>query len=156
MGDHQPQDQGRGRAHDRQARPLGKAFVEGVQNDEAAVGKNGDRYHIAHQPHGFVHPLAADELQNPFGQFESAPGVLQKGADNDAQHDHDPDFPQGVAEAIVHRIDQGYRVHARAEGKKQGSPEQGQKGVHVPAHCEQDDKDHAQQQKKDGDHGCCV
>ena len=156
MGDHQPQDEGRGSAHDRKAGPFGEALVERVEDDEAAVGENRDRNHEAHQAHGLVHPLAADELQDPLGQFEGAPGVLQKGPDNDAQHDDDPDFSEGVPKPGIDRIDQGFQVHAREKGEKQGGPKQGQKRVYVPAHREHDDKEHAQQQKKNGGHGCRV
>ncbi len=93
VGCGQTQGEGSHCSGQRKFRFFTHGFIQGRQDQEAAVSKNGDGHNIPDDGIAGVNAFLANEIQHMFSQFQRSARFLQKNADDNPQNDINPTLP---------------------------------------------------------------
>ena len=81
-----------------------QCLTNGIQNNESTVTEYGDGYNPAHELHGQLRVLLADQLDHDVSQFQCRTGNLQNGSDQSTEDNYDTDRAEGTGETCTDNV----------------------------------------------------
>ena len=131
MGDIQAGGQRNGHSHTGGAGAANHCPADGIQDYEAAIAEHRDGNDPAHQLDGQLRVLLAHQLDDHVSQLQGGAGLLQNGADEGAQDNHNAYGAEGAGEARTDDTGNVAQGDARQECQNQGHAHDGQEGMYL-------------------------